>query len=98
MAAAALASFVWSFVLAAFVLRLKHWRNDVLLARGEAPYKDCVFPRPLWYLATFLGIATVVAVGLFVSKSLGAMALAALVPPSTLALVPILAIGSQLRR
>lgn len=98
MAAAALASFAWSFVLAALVLRMKHWRNDVLMSRGAPPYKDCVFPRPLWFMATFLGVATIIPVGVLVSNSLTAMALASLGPPATLALVPILAIGSQLRR
>lgn len=98
MALAAFASFVWSFVLAALILRMKHWRNGVLLARGEPPYKDCVFPRPIWFLATFLGVATIIPVGLLVSTSLRSMSLAALVPPTTLALVPILAVVSQARR
>jgi hypothetical protein len=94
----ALGSFAWSFMLAALVLRLRHWRNEFLLGRGEPPYKDCVFPRPLWFMATFFGVATIIPVGLFVSSSPTSIALAALVPPSTLALLPILGVVSQARR
>ena len=98
MALATFASFAWSFFLAALVLRLKHWRNGVLLARGKPPYKDCVFPKPLCLVSTFLAVATIIPIGLVVSRSLSAMALAALAPPTALALVPILAIRSQARR
>jgi hypothetical protein len=94
----ALGSFAWSFVLAAVVLRMKHWRNGVLVARGAPPYKDCVFPRAFWFIATLLGVATIIPISLFVSCSTGAVALSALGPPTTLALVPILAILSQARR
>ena len=52
----------------------------------------------MWFMATFLGIASVIPVGLFVSTSLRALAIASLAPPATLALIPILAIVSQIRR
>jgi hypothetical protein len=90
-------SFAWSFVLAALVLRMKHWRNGYLLARGGLPYKDCIFSRPLWFMMAFVGVATVIPIGLFVSSSVIAITLAALGPPTTLALVPLLAIVSQAR-
>lgn len=96
-ALAVLGSFAWSFVLAALILRMKHWRNGVLLAKGGLPYKDCVFPRPLWFMMTFLGVATIIPVAVFVSSSVTALGLAALIPPTTLALVPILAVVSQAR-
>ncbi len=96
-AVGALGSFVWSFALTAGILRLKHWRNGRLLARGGLPLKDCIFSVPFWVMATLLGLATVAPVAVFVSSSVAAVALAALVPPSALALVPLLAIASQLR-
>lgn len=97
LALGAFGSFAWSFVLAALVLRARHWRNGVLLARGAPPYKDCVFPKLLWLMGTFLGAATVLSAFVFVSSSPSAIALAALGPPTALALVPILAVVSQAR-
>jgi hypothetical protein len=96
-AVGAASSFAWSFVLAALILRMKHWRNGVLLARGGLPYKDCIFSRPLWFMMTFLGVATIIPIGLFVSSTVTALALAALGPPTALALVPLVAIVSQAR-
>jgi len=92
-----LGALAWSFLLAAAVLRLKHWRNGRLIARGAMPIKDAIFSTAFGVMATLLGVASVSIAVVWVGPSWYVVAIAALTPPSVLALVPLCAIGVQLR-
>ena len=92
-----LGALAWSFFLAAAILRLKHWRNGRLIARGGMPIKDAIFSSPFGVMATLLGVAAVSIAVLWAEASWYVVAVAALTPPSLLALIPLCAIGAQLR-
>lgn len=92
----AIGSFVWSFVLAVIALRLKHWRNARLMARGESGYKDCIFSWPIVVVTTLLGVVACGGVAI-AHGSAWATALAALLAPASLGIIPTVAAISQSR-
>lgn len=92
----AIGSFLWAFVLAAVALRTKRWRNGRLMARGESGYKDCIFSWPVVALTTILGVLACGGVAL-AHGSVVATALAAVLGPTSLGVVPIVAAISQAR-
>ena len=51
----AVVGFLGSFVVATIQITAKRARNDRLIRRGEAPFKDVVFV-PLWHLFAIIGL------------------------------------------
>lgn len=86
---------MWSWLLAAATLAMRRYRNDVLVARGQLPYRDCVFPHALAKAGTILGAAAI-AVTLFCGGRWQGALTAAIVAPSLWFSVAIAAAVSQL--
>lgn len=59
-AVAVSAGLVWSFFLGYVTLRLRHFRNARLVARGAPAMKDCVYPLPIVWVSAVLGAASAV--------------------------------------